>query len=92
MSHQFILYYLQYLMSGKAKIQLIYERIYLQVHLFDVNIPGSTCFKESNAMSPGNTLNTFQMGKLKVGLGICHDMRFSEMAALYQKQGLTHYY
>jgi len=54
-----------------------------------VNIPGSTCFKESNAMSPGNTLNTFQMGKLKVGLGICHDMRFSEMAALYQKQGLS---
>ncbi|XP_022163534.1 omega-amidase NIT2-like [Myzus persicae] len=58
-----------------------------KVHLFDVNIPGSTCFKESNAMSAGNTLNTFQMGKFKVGLGICHDMRFSEMAALYQKQG-----
>jgi len=59
------------------------------VHLFDVNIPGSTCFKESNAMSPGNTLNTFQLGKFKVGLGICHDMRFSEMAALYRKQGLS---
>lgn len=59
------------------------------MHLFDVNIPGSTCFKESNAMSPGNTLNTFQLGKFKVGLGICHDMRFSEMAALYQKQGLS---
>jgi omega-amidase len=40
-------------------------------------------------MSPGNTLNTFQLGKFKVGLGICHDMRFSEMAALYQKQGLS---
>ncbi|KAF0760704.1 omega-amidase NIT2-like, partial [Aphis craccivora] len=53
-----------------------------KVHLFDVNIPGSTCFKESNAMSPGNTLNTFQLGKFKVGLGICHDMRFSEMAVL----------
>lgn len=59
------------------------------MHLFDVNIPGSTCFKESNAMSPGNTLNTFQLGKFKVGLGICHDMRFSEMAALYRKQGLS---
>jgi len=40
-------------------------------------------------VSPGNTLNTFQLGKFKVGLGICHDMRFSEMAALYQKQGLS---
>ncbi|XP_022183791.1 omega-amidase NIT2-like isoform X2 [Myzus persicae] len=58
-----------------------------KVHLFDVSIPGSTCFKESDAMSAGNTLNTFQFGKFKIGLGICYDIRFSEMAALYRKQG-----
>jgi len=58
------------------------------MHLFDVNIPGSTCFKESDAMSAGNTLNTFQLGQFKIGLGICYDIRFSEMAALYRKQGL----
>lgn len=58
-----------------------------KVHLFDVSIPGSTCFKESDAMSAGNTLNTFQLGKFKIGLGICYDIRFSEMAALYRKQG-----
>ncbi|CAH1720696.1 unnamed protein product [Aphis gossypii] len=59
-----------------------------KVHLFDVNIPGSTCFKESSTISPGNSLNTFQLGKFKIGLGICYDIRFSEMAALYRKQSL----
>jgi len=59
-----------------------------QVHLFNVNIPGSTCFKESSTISSGNSLNMFQLGKLKIGLGICYDIRFSEMAAFYRKQGL----
>jgi omega-amidase len=58
------------------------------MHLFDINIPGGICFKESDALSPGNSLNTFKLGKFKIGLGICYDIRFSEMAALYRKEGL----
>lgn len=59
------------------------------MHLFDINIPGGICFKESDALAAGNTLNTFQLDKFKIGLGICYDIRFSEMAALYRKQGLS---
>lgn len=58
-----------------------------KVHLFDINIPGGVCFKESDALAAGNTLNTFQFGKFKIGLGICYDIRFAEMAAIYRKQG-----
>lgn len=58
------------------------------MHLFDINIPGGVCFKESDALAAGNTLNTFQLGKFKIGLGICYDIRFAEMAAIYRKQGL----
>ncbi|XP_001948752.2 omega-amidase NIT2 [Acyrthosiphon pisum] len=58
-----------------------------KVHLFDINIPGGVCFKESDALAAGNTLNTFQLGKFKIGLGICYDIRFAEMAAIYRKQG-----
>jgi len=57
-----------------------------KVHLFEVNIPGKTCYREANGMTPGNTLNTFQLDRFKVGLGICHDIRFPEMAELYRKQ------
>ncbi|VVC37148.1 Hypothetical protein CINCED_3A024641 [Cinara cedri] len=58
-----------------------------KMHLFDINIPGGIYFKESDALTAGNTLNTFQLGKFKIGLGICYDIRFSEMATLYRKQG-----
>ncbi|CAI6366067.1 unnamed protein product [Macrosiphum euphorbiae] len=58
-----------------------------KVHLFDINIPGGVCFKESDALAAGNALNTFQLGKFKIGLGICYDIRFAEMAAIYRKQG-----
>lgn len=58
------------------------------MHLFDINIPGGVCFKESDALAAGNTLNTFQLGKFKIGLGICYDIRFPEMATIYRKQGL----
>jgi len=62
------------------------------MHLFDINVPGGVCFKESDALAAGNTLNTFQLDTFKIGLGICYDIRFSEMAALYRKQGLLMIY
>lgn len=59
------------------------------MHLFDINVPGGICFKESDTLTAGNTLNTFQLDKFKIGLGICYDIRFSEMAVLYRKQGIS---
>jgi len=56
------------------------------MHLFDINIPGGICFKESDSLTSGDSLNTFQLDKFKIGLGICYDIRFPEMAALYKKQ------
>lgn len=38
-------------------------------------------------MVAGNSLSTFQLGKFKIGLGICHDIRFPEMAELYRQIG-----
>uniref|UniRef100_A0A1B6CY09 omega-amidase n=2 Tax=Clastoptera arizonana TaxID=38151 RepID=A0A1B6CY09_9HEMI len=59
-----------------------------KVHLFDIDIPGGITFKESEVLSPGNNLSIFNIGSYKVGLGICYDLRFSEMAKLYRKQGV----
>ena len=33
------------------------------MHLFDINVPGKMVFKESEILSPGNNLFTFQVGK-----------------------------
>lgn len=60
---------------------------YRKIHLFDIDIPGKMTFKESDVLSPGDSPVTFNIGPCKVGLGICYDMRFFELAAIYRNQG-----
>lgn len=60
---------------------------YSKIHLFDIDVPGKITFKESDVLTPGNHLYTFNAGPLKVGMGICYDMRFPELAHLYDQQG-----
>ena len=47
-----------------------------KIHLFDIDIPGKIKFKESDALSPGNDLLTFDTPFAKIGLGICYDIRY----------------
>ncbi|KAF2362979.1 Carbon-nitrogen hydrolase [Trinorchestia longiramus] len=58
-----------------------------KIHLFDINIPESISFKESEVLSPGNSFTTFEAMGWKIGLGICYDIRFAELAQVYAKQG-----
>ncbi|KAF2896614.1 hypothetical protein ILUMI_09557 [Ignelater luminosus] len=60
---------------------------YRKMHLFDIDIPGGITFKESDALSAGNELVTFCIDDIKIGLGICYDLRFEELAKLYRLQG-----
>ncbi len=57
------------------------------MHLFDIDIPGKITFKESDALSPGNKVTTFEAHNWKIGLGICYDVRFPELANIYRKKG-----
>ncbi|GLV46025.1 uncharacterized protein CBL_13410 [Carabus blaptoides fortunei] len=60
---------------------------YRKMHLFDIDIPGKITFKESEILKSGNELATFNIESMKIGLGICYDLRFEELAKLYRKQG-----
>lgn len=57
------------------------------MHLFDINVKTGISFKESDSLAPGNKLTIFEIDGCKIGLGICYDMRFVEMARLYRKEG-----
>ncbi|PNF42006.1 Omega-amidase NIT2 [Cryptotermes secundus] len=57
-----------------------------KVHLFDIDIPGGICFKESETLTAGKRLTVFNTDICKIGIGICYDMRFGEMAQIYRKE------
>ncbi|XP_011504692.1 PREDICTED: omega-amidase NIT2 [Ceratosolen solmsi marchali] len=58
-----------------------------KMHLFDIDIKNKITFRESETLSPGETLTTFDALGSKIGIGICYDIRFEEMARLYRNRG-----
>ncbi|XP_064093772.1 omega-amidase NIT2-like [Macrobrachium nipponense] len=58
-----------------------------KIHLFDIDVPGGITFRESDSLTSGNQLTTFDLPQCKVGIGICYDIRFAELAQLYGKLG-----
>jgi len=61
--------------------------IHRKVHLFDIDIPGKITFKESESLTGGSSTNYFDTEFARVGLGICYDVRFPELAMISARQG-----
>ncbi|ODV59022.1 putative hydrolase [Ascoidea rubescens DSM 1968] len=58
-----------------------------KAHLFDIDIKGGIRFKESDSLSPGNKASYFNLNEFgNIGLGICYDIRFPELAAIAQRK------
>ena len=51
-----------------------------KAHLFDIDVPGGQRFKESDTFSPGDSITTFETKFGTMGLCICFDLRFEELA------------
>jgi predicted amidohydrolase len=64
---------------------------YDKIHLFACDLKNNKGEEkrifESDIYTSGSELKLIQDGPLKVGLNICFDLRFSEMAYQYRKQG-----
>ena len=58
-----------------------------KMHLFDIDIPGRITFRESDTLSGGGDLATFDTPWGRVGLGICYDVRFPLLAMLLRQAG-----
>lgn len=52
---------------------------YRKIHLFDVDIPGGTTLRESDATARGSELVVVDIAGARVGLSICYDVRFPEL-------------
>lgn len=58
-----------------------------KVHLFDIDVPGKIKFKESDSLSAGDKVTVVKTPWGGVGVGICYDIRFPELALLMRKNG-----
>jgi len=65
-----------------------------KIHLFDIDVPGKMTFFESNTLSGGSDLCIVEIEGItddpfKIGIGICYDLRFSELAEIYRQNGCS---
>lgn len=58
-----------------------------KAHLFDIAVTGGQCFKESDTLTAGNQVTVFDTEFCKMGLCICYDFRFPELARLMVQDG-----
>ena len=65
-----------------------YVTRYRKMHLFDVAIPGGQNFRESDALAAGDSLAVVQTRFGTIGICICFDIRFPELARLYALAGV----
>ncbi|KIJ69545.1 hypothetical protein HYDPIDRAFT_179322 [Hydnomerulius pinastri MD-312] len=61
--------------------------IHRKVHLFDIDIPGKIKFKESETLTGGSSTTFFDTNFARIGLGICYDVRFPELAMIAARKG-----
>mgnify|MGYP002783607475 CR=1 FL=1 len=57
-----------------------------KVHLFDIDVPGGITFFESETLSPGQTVTHFASPFGEIGVGICYDIRFGELAMIMRQK------
>lgn len=57
------------------------------MHLFDIDIPGRFTYKESDTFDSGDNITVVDTKFCKIGLGVCYDMRFPELALCMAKRG-----
>ncbi|GAA5893672.1 hypothetical protein JCM8208_000855 [Rhodotorula glutinis] len=61
--------------------------VHRKVHLFDIDIPGGITFKESETLTGGDWQTIVETDFGKIGVGICYDVRFPELAMIAARKG-----
>ncbi|KAJ0230692.1 Omega-amidase [Hirschfeldia incana] len=58
-----------------------------KIHLFDIDIPGKITSMESKTLTAGDTPTVVDTDVGRIGIGICYDIRFQELAMIYAARG-----
>ena len=58
-----------------------------KMHLFDIDVKDGIYFKESDTLTPGNQFSVADTAFGKIGIGICYDVRFPQLAQINVSKG-----
>lgn len=65
------------------------KAIYRKIHLFDVDVPGASTQKESDAIVAGQEMVIADLSDFQLGMTICFDLRFPELYRMLAVNGAT---
>ena len=77
------LYNASYLFDRNGEIRAKHRKM----HLFDIDVKGKITFKESDVLTAGNDFTIANTEFGKIGIGICYDVRFPELARIMVENG-----
>lgn len=77
------IYNTSFMFNPKGKIIAKHRKM----HLFDIDVKGKIYFKESDTLNAGNQITIAETSFGKIGIGICYDIRFPELARLMALEG-----
>ena len=60
-----------------------------KMHLFDIDIKNKITFKESDVLTAGDEFTVTDTEFGKIGIGICYDVRFVELARIMAEKGAS---
>jgi predicted amidohydrolase len=60
-----------------------------KMHLFDIDVTGGQYFRESDTLAPGSQVTVVETAFGRLGVAICYDLRFPELARLMALQGAS---
>ena len=61
-----------------------------KVHLFDIDVPGKIRFFESETLTGGSEATVTKLNdEHSIGVAICYDVRFPELAITMRKKGAS---
>ncbi|WP_406536493.1 carbon-nitrogen hydrolase family protein [Methanobrevibacter sp.] len=77
------LYNTSYLFDRSGKMLAKHRKM----HLFDIDVKGKITFKESDVLTAGDDFTIADTEFGKIGIGICYDVRFPELARIMVEKG-----
>ena len=60
-----------------------------KIHLFDIDVKDRITFKESDVLTAGDDFTVADTEFGKIGIGICYDVRFVELARIMAENGAS---